>query len=215
MKKAIIAGSTGLIGSELLSLLLESPRYTEVIALTRRPLTREHSKLQIVETDLHQLKDHANALVADDVYCCLGTTMAKAGSKDKFYEVDYQYPLELARITKQNGAKQFMIVTALGSNAKSKIFYNRVKGEVEQAVEAVGFESLHIFRPSLLLGDRAEKRRGEQFATGFFRIFGFAVPMKFEPINVNEVAKAMLHFASLDRPGKLIHLSHEMHRKFY
>ena len=211
---ALIAGSTGLIGSQLLTRLLASPRYSHVIALSRRALSVNHSKLKVIITDFQGLESHSKDLVADDVFCCLGTTKAKAGSKEAFYEVDFFYPVKLAHLTHRNEARQFLIVTALGADKRSKIFYNRVKGEVEEAIESVGFESLHIFRPSLLLGDRQEKRFGEQSAIKLFKVFGFAVPEKYEPIKALDVANAMLYFASLDNEGVVIHHSHEMQKKF-
>jgi uncharacterized protein YbjT (DUF2867 family) len=210
MKTAIIAGSTGLIGSELLTMLLSSPRYERVIALTRKPLAIRSDKLTVINTDLDTIHDHKNELIGDDVYCCLGTTMAKAGSKEKFYAVDYQYPLELAKITKANGAKQFLIVTALGADKKSMIFYNRVKGEIEASLREMGFEALHIFRPSLLLGDRKESRKVEKLGMALFTTFDFLIPRKYKAIGAFDVARAMLHYASLDRNGAFVHLSADL-----
>jgi uncharacterized protein YbjT (DUF2867 family) len=210
MKTAVIAGSTGLIGSELLGMLLSSPRYSRVIALSRRPLPVRSDRLTVINTDLETIHQHTGELRGDDVYCCLGTIMAKAGSKEKFYAVDYQYPLELAKITKANGAKQFLIVTALGANKTSAIFYNRVKAEIEASLKTIGFDALHIFRPSLLLGDRKESRRGERLATMFFKNFGFLIPKKYKAIAGADVARAMLHYASLDRSGSFIHLSADL-----
>mgnify|MGYP006313076297 FL=1 len=157
MKTAIIAGSTGLIGSQLLQLLLESPIYEKIIALTRKDLPH-HPKLVQVLAEAGNISEKFEWLKADDVYCCLGTTMAKAGSKEKFREIDYDYPLELARITHSLGARQYLLVSALGADKDSSLYYNKVKGEVEEAISAVGFETLHIFRPSLLLGPRVNPK---------------------------------------------------------
>jgi uncharacterized protein YbjT (DUF2867 family) len=210
MKTAIIAGSTGLIGSELLGMLLSSPRYSHVVALSRKPLSIRSDKLTVIHTDLETIHQHSDQLAGDDVFCCLGTTMAKAGSKNKFYAVDYQYPLELAKFTKANGAKQFLIVTALGADKTSVIFYNRVKGEVEASLRLIAFESLHIFRPSFLLGERKELRVGEKIASGVFKNLDFLIPKKYKPIAGRDVAKAMLHYASVDRKGVFIHLSADL-----
>ncbi len=150
---ALVAGSTGLIGSQLLELLLEDNGYSKVIALSRKPLSISHPKLENVVMEANELKNH-NDLKADDVFCCLGTTIRQAKTKEAFRKVDFEYPVELARLLKVNGANQFLMVTALGADKHSKIFYNRVKGEVEDAISETGFTAIHIFRPSLLVGPR-------------------------------------------------------------
>jgi uncharacterized protein YbjT (DUF2867 family) len=210
MKTALIAGSTGLIGKQLLTLLLSTNRYDKVIALTRHDLGFTHPKLVELKVDFSLLDQYADKLVADDVFCCLGTTMAKAKTKQKFYEVDFTYPLRLAVATKLNNAKQYLIVSALGANKKSAMYYNRVKGEAEEAIGNLGFESLHILRPSLLLGNRDEERSGEDAAKTFYKIFGFMIPTKYKGIEASAVARAMLHYASQQQPGKFIHESGEM-----
>ncbi|MBL7843828.1 MAG: oxidoreductase [Cyclobacteriaceae bacterium] len=210
MRTALLAGSTGLIGKQLLELLLEDSHYTVVKAISRKPLDIQHAKLQNIVADLNTLTEHHDQLKADDVFCCLGTTIKQAGSQAAFRQVDYEYPLELARLTKNQGATQYLIITALGSDAKSGIFYNRVKGEVEQAIDAVGFDSYHIFRPSLLLGERTEKRAGEGAATVVYKALGFMIPLKYKAIDSAKVARAMLHFAKQNSKGKFIHESKEL-----
>jgi uncharacterized protein YbjT (DUF2867 family) len=207
MKTALIAGSTGLIGNQLLTLLLATNRYDRIIALTRHDLNIQHPKLDELRVDFSILDKYADQLVADDVFCCLGTTMAKAKTKEKFYEVDFTYPLRLAVATKLTGAKQFFLVSALGANKKSSIYYNRVKGEAEEAISNLGFESYHIFRPSLLLGPREEQRPGEDAAKVVYKIFGFLIPSKYKGVEASKVARAMLHHASKDVTGKHIHES--------
>ena len=133
--------------------------------------------------------------------------MAKAGSREKFHKIDYDYPLELARITYSLGAKQYLLVSALGADKGSSLYYNKVKGEVEEAISAVGFETVHIFRPSLLLGERAEKRSGEDAAKFFYKVFGRLIPKKYQAIDSAEVAAAMLHFAAEHKNGKFLHES--------
>lgn len=210
MRTALLAGSTGLIGKQLLELLLDDPHYTVVKAISRKPLAIQHAKLQNIVADLDTLTEHHDQLKADDVFCCLGTTIKQAGSQAAFRKVDFEYPFELAKLTKNQGATQFLIITALGSDAKSGIFYNRVKGEVEQAIDAVGFDSYHIFRPSLLLGERTEKRAGEGAATVVYKALGFLIPLKYKAIDSAKVAKAMLHFAKQNSKGKFIHESKEL-----
>ena len=209
-KTALIAGSTGLIGSQLLQLLLDSDRYSHVIALTRQDLPLQHSKLTQLKIDFSKLGESLDDFAADDIYCCLGTTMAKAGTKENFYQVDFYYPLLLAKSGKQRGAKQYMLVSALGADKNSSIYYNQVKGEIEEAVTKEHFEATHIFRPSLLLGDRSEQRTGEDAARIFYKIFGFLIPKKYKAINSANVARAMLHFASQEQKGIHIHESKDL-----
>lgn len=209
MKTALIAGSTGLIGQQLRQLLIESPFYEKVIAITRHDLP-VHSKLVQIKMEFGSITENSAMIKADDVFCCIGTTIAKVGSKEKFRQVDFYYPYLLARTTFATGAKQYLIVTSLGANKSSSIFYNEVKGEVEEAVSAVGFDSVHIFRPSLLLGDRQEKRPGEDTAKLFYQIFGFLIPRKYKAISSTKVANAMLYFATQDKKGIFIHESGEL-----
>lgn len=210
MKTALLAGSTGLIGKQLLQLLLDDPAYTEVKALSRKPIGVEHPKLRNIVLDLNKLDEHFDQLKADDVFCCLGTTIKQAGSKEAFRKVDHDYPLELAKLSKNQGATQYLIITALGSNKRSGIFYNQVKGQVEEAIDQVGFQSYHIFRPSLLLGERAEKRAGEGAATVVYKALGFLIPLKYKAIDSAKVARAMLHMAKQNSRGKFIHESKEL-----
>jgi uncharacterized protein YbjT (DUF2867 family) len=209
MKTALIAGSTGLIGSQLLKMLLESDRYSKVIALTRNDLPA-HPKLEILKIQFDQLTEWDNKLGADDIFCCLGTTMAKAGSRENFYQVDFFYPLLIAKISHTRGARQYMLVSALGANPESSIYYNRVKGEIEQAIREVPFTTVHIFRPSLLLGPREEKRSTENAAKIFYQIFGFLIPRKYKAIQSAKVARAMLAMASREQPGQFVHESGEL-----
>ncbi|MEO8472865.1 MAG: NAD-dependent epimerase/dehydratase family protein [Chryseolinea sp.] len=210
MKTALIAGASGLIGEQLLGLLLENEKYDKVIAVVRRGIAT-HPKLEQFTIDLGNEKDY-EGIKADDVFCCLGTTIAKAGSKDNFRKVDFQYPLVLAESMKRNGAKQYLIVTALGASKKSSIFYNQVKGEVEEAVSKIDFESIHIFRPSLLIGERKEKRPGEDAAKWVYTVFGFLFPSKYKGISVTKIARAMLTFASEHEHGIFIHESNVLQK---
>jgi uncharacterized protein YbjT (DUF2867 family) len=206
MKTALIAGGSGLIGSQLLELLLGDDRYSNIIAITRNELPH-HSKLTQLYIPFEKLDELNTQSKIDDVFCCLGTTMAKAKSKENFYKVDFHYPLMLARHGLKQGAKQFLLVSALGANKKASIFYNRVKGEVEEAVATVGFDTVHFLRPSLLVGPRKEERSGEDAAKFFYKIFGFLIPKKYKSIESIKVAKAMIHFASQSQQGVFVHES--------
>lgn len=210
MKKALIAGATGLVGSYVLDQLLTDANYTAVIAVTRTSLNTQHNKLQHIVTSFDKLDDVAAQLRADDIFCCLGTTIRKAGSQQAFRKVDYDYPIRLARITAANGAEKFLLVSALGADSSSRIFYNRVKGETEEALRSVGFASLHIFRPSLLLGPRTEQRAAEDAAKWFYKVFGWLIPKRYKAIHAQTVARAMLHYAHQPERGVFIHESDEM-----
>lgn len=201
MKTALIAGATGLIGKQVLQLLLEDSYYSSVKAITRKPLDVQHPKLENIILNFDQMDLRRDALKADDVFCCLGTTIRVAKTKEAFRKVDYDYPVELARVTKSMGASQYLLISALGADKNSSVFYNRVKGEVEEAIRAIEFNTFHVFRPSLLLGDRTEERVGEGAATSFFKIFGFLIPLKYKAIESAKVARAMLHFAKTNNTG--------------
>ena len=192
---------------QLLKLITSDPYYNKVKCLIRNALPIEHEKIEIIKTDGSNLDELASMLHADDVFCCLGTTIKKAKTNEAFRKIDYDYPLHLANITKALGAKQYLLVSALGANPKSSVFYNKVKGEVEEAIDALGFETFHILRPSLLLGPRAEERSGEDAAKTFFKLFGFLIPAKFKAIQSSKVANAMLQLAKQNNSGKHVHES--------
>ena len=210
MKTALIAGATGLIGKQLLQLLLQDPFYAKVKAITRKPLDLKHPKLENLVIEFEKLSEAD--LKSDDVFCCLGTTIRIAKTKEAFRKVDYEYPLELARTSKNQGATQYLLISALGADKNSGIFYNKVKGELEEAISHINFPSVHIFRPSLLLGARTEQRAGEGTATAFFKIFGFLIPTKYKAIDSGKIARAMLAFAKTDDPGFYFHESRELQK---
>jgi uncharacterized protein YbjT (DUF2867 family) len=209
MKTALIAGGTGLIGSQLLQLLLESDRYDKVIAITRKELPI-HKKLISIQVNPANFGKVDTTARIDDVYCCLGTTMAKARSKEKFYQIDFTFPVSLAKNALTQGAQQYLLVSALGADKDASIYYNKVKGEVEAAIAALKYTTFHVFRPSLLLGPRIEKRSGEDAAKFFYKVFGFLIPTKYKGIESIKVANAMLHFASQEKKGHFIHESKEL-----
>ncbi len=194
-RTALLLGATGLIGGHCLNYLLNDDTYGRVVALLRRPLEREHPQLEQQVIDFDRLQEFRELLRAQDVFCCLGSTMRKAGSQEAFRRVDYDYPVAVARAALENGAEQFLIVTSLGADPRSRIFYNRVKGEVEEAVKPLPFERIVILRPSLLLGERAELRRGERLAEPVARALTPLLrgPLrKYRPIEARSVAAAMV-----------------------
>ncbi|CAN5461480.1 oxidoreductase [soil metagenome] len=199
-KTALVLGASGLIGNLLTHRLVDSPIYSNVKVLVRKSLSWQHPRLQEVQFDF----DHPNGLLAqaDDIFCCLGTTIKKAGSRENFRKVDYQYPMDIARLGLTNGAQQFAIVTAMGANPASSIFYNRVKGDVERDLAALNYPRLLIFRPSLLLGDRSENRFTERIASGVMRLFSPLIPAKYKGIDADKVANAMLLTMQQELTGK-------------
>ncbi len=212
-KIALIAGASGLTGSCLLSLLLEDRRYKLVIVLTRKPLNKTHPKLIELIVDFDHLEESCNEIRADHIFCCLGTTMKKAGSREAFRKVDCEYPLYLARITKQLGASHFLLVSALGADKNSSIFYSRTKGEIEENVADLKFSSYYIFRPSLILGKRSERRIGEELSKFIVRALQFVMigPLKkYRSVQAESIAGAMVFYAKVQDPGMKIIESEEI-----
>jgi uncharacterized protein YbjT (DUF2867 family) len=214
-RTALLLGATGLVGGHCLRLLLEEPAYGRVHVLTRRGLGRAHPRLAEHVVDFDRLDGTAAAVRADDVFCCLGTTIAKAGSRDAFRRVDHDYPLNTARLALARGARRFLLVSALGADPRSRVFYNRVKGETERDVSALGFDAVVLLRPSLLIGERAERRRGEEIGK---RVMPFVGPLlvgplrKYRGIEGETVARAMVRLALGDAAGVRIVESDEIAR---
>jgi uncharacterized protein YbjT (DUF2867 family) len=197
-RTALLAGATGLVGGHCLDLLLHDDAYGQVTVLGRRELGTTHRKLVQRVVDFDRLAELDDVPRVDDVFCCLGTTMKQAGSEEAFRRVDFTYVYELVRLASRHRAGQFLLVSALGANRQSRVFYNRVKGEVEEAVRKLPFDGVHIFRPSLLLGDRRESRPGERLAILAGRALGFVFigPLgRYRPIAARAVAAAMVRIA--------------------
>ncbi len=212
-RTALLIGATGLIGGHCLDLLLKDKAYNKIITLGRRTLDRDDEKLIQHVIDFDALENSKELIKADDVFCCLGTTIKKAGSQEAFRKVDFTYPTEIAHIASQNGAEQFLIVTSIGANSKSLFFYNRVKGETEEAISKIDFKSIQIFRPSLLLGERKETRSGERWGEFFLTIFKFLLVgslRKYRSIDSLEVAKAMVRMAKAKPSGVHIYESQKI-----
>ncbi len=199
MKTALILGATGLIGRGLTNLLLADIRYSKIIVLVRKPMDFIHKNLLQITFDFNSPDN--SLLIADEVYCCLGTTINTAGSKAEFYKVDHDYVVKTAAITFSNGIKKYALVSSVGADKNSTVFYNKTKGETEEALSAIGFESLFIFRPSILLGKRNEKRLGEAVAKWLMVKLSFLVPKKYKAIEAVTVARAMIVTMNSGRRG--------------
>lgn len=195
-KTAIVLGATGLTGSHLLELLLQDSDYDRVKVFTRKELTISHPKIEEYVIDLLKLSDNANKFTADVVFCCIGTTKAKTPNKELYRAVDYGIPVEAAKLCKQNGINSFIVISALGANAKSKVFYNRLKGEMERDVLAQQIEHTQLLQPSLIVGDRDEKRMGEDLSKKIMKVIGFLIPARYKMIEGKTIAKAMVQMAN-------------------
>ncbi|MGB3850012.1 MAG: oxidoreductase [Tunicatimonas sp.] len=202
-KHALIAGATGLVGNELLQQLIGGRQYHTISLLSRHEIETTSKRVETIIVDYDQLTDEQIPAV-DDVFCCLGTTMNKAGSKEAFRKVDHDYPLRVAEITRRKGAQQYLLVSAMGADPTSYFFYNRVKGEVEEAIARLNFDAFHVLRPSMLLGERTETRTGEQI--GQVMMQSVAPLMvgglkKYQPIAASTVAEAMVCVAKKELRG--------------
>jgi uncharacterized protein YbjT (DUF2867 family) len=199
---AVLAGATGLVGGECLTRLLASRRYGRVIVVTRRPLESggRHRRLETVVTDFDRLDEVAAQLGGDHVFCALGTTIRKAGSQARFRVVDHDYPLRLARITRERRARHFSLVSALGASRSSPFFYSRVKGELEDDLKRMGWPSLALFRPSVIAGERGESRPLERLGERLLRL----APATWRPVEAGDIAAAMIATALGEPPGVTI-----------
>lgn len=191
--KAIVIGSTGLVGEHLLQLLDQDPRFTSVSALVRKPGTLQSSKINYVVVNFDQLD--ASLVNGDLLFCALGTTLKKAGSKEAQYKIDLTYNFETARIAKANGVNKLAHVSSIGANAKSGNFYLRVKGELEEKLNALNFETAIVVRPSFILGDRKEFRLGEKIGIVLMNALGFLMIgslKKYKGVHAKQIAKCMI-----------------------
>ncbi len=196
-----------------MQLLINDPLIKGITIFVRKELNLNNSKLKQVVVDFEKLESYKEHFKVDHVFCCLGTTIKTAGSKDAFLKVDYTYVVESAKVAKSQGVKCFSVVSSMGANGKSKIFYNRVKGDMENALQKIDFPTLHIFRPSLLIGERKEIRRGEKIGAAISRAFSFAFIKglkKYKPIQGSLVAKSMLDHAKAKTQGLQIIESDKM-----
>jgi uncharacterized protein YbjT (DUF2867 family) len=206
-RSALVAGATGLVGLELVKTMLHKDLYQKITVLTRSPFPMEDDRLEVILlSNFDQMADHTAAFNAHDVFCCLGTTRKQAGSKAQFRKIDLEYPLRMAKIAKsQPEFKKYHIVTALGANADSALYYNRIKGELEDELKGLQLPALKIYRPSLLLGKRKQSRFLEDVAkavSSFLSFFVIGVQIgRLWSIKAEEVAAAMYKVAEADKPG--------------
>lgn len=207
-KQALIVGATGLVGRKLLTRLLKEETYEQVHAIVRRPLGINHPRLQEYVCDFERLEEITEAYAVDDVFCCLGTTIKKARTREAMYRIDVTYPLTVAKLAKERGARHFIHISSAGADAKSKIWYSKMKGELEQQLKLISYEALSILRPSLLLGEREEHRFMEKVSSdvvrGLFKTIRKPVPAQLG-IEAGAVAQAMLSIAAGNQGGTIVY----------
>lgn len=197
MRSAIVVGATGLTGTSLIEQLCENDDYVSVIVIARRELQYKHPKLEVKIRNFDTLEEK-DIEFAHELYCCLGTTIKKAGSREAFEKVDFEYPLAIASLAKKRGIPHMLVITAMGANEQSSIYYNRVKGKLEQALMELGLQRLSIIRPSLLVGQREEFRFGEKLGETVLKLIKPLLigPLKrVRSIDASQVAKAMIVIA--------------------
>jgi uncharacterized protein YbjT (DUF2867 family) len=212
-KTALLVGATGLVGEQLLTQLLYHQAYEKVIALTRRKIHLDSEKLDNRIVDFDELEKAAGKIKCDDLYIALGTTIKKAGSQEAFRKVDHDYILKAALVAKAGGANQCLLVSAAGASADSLIFYNRVKGQTEDAIQEIGFWSTHFFRPGVLVGDREEFRLGERIGIGVSNILRGISPGilgDYNPTKVDVLAAKMIAAAQGVQAGVHVHGAREL-----
>ncbi len=196
LRTALVIGSTGMVGRELVTQLCESSEFEQVISFVRRSSGFSHSKLQEHVVNFDQPESWKELLKGDVLFSCMGTTLAAAGSKVSQYKVDYTYQYETARMAAENNVPVYVLVSSTGANANSALFYPKIKGQLDEAVQKLGFKSVQILRPGQLYGERQQKRSAELFAVKMmFAMNSLGLFKKYKPIHASEVAKAMISAA--------------------
>jgi len=187
------------VGRECVRQLVAHPAFGRVVVLARRPLPADlrHPQLQTILAEFDRLEAQPDAFQVSHVFCALGTTIKQASSRERFRQVDFGYPLRVAQLAREAGARHYLLVGSMNADPGSRLFYPRVKGELEQALIGLGFPSLTIVRPSLLLGDREEFRLGEVI----FKALAWTFPPKYRAVHARDVARALVEAAAADRPG--------------
>ena len=197
-KTAIILGASGLTGSILLELLLQDDQYSCVKIFSRKSIEKKHPKIKEFVGDLLQLENFANDFSGDVCFCCIGTTAKKTPDKEMYRKIDFGIPVAAAKLCAKNKIPTYMVISALGADAKSSIFYTRTKGEMEEAVLQENIPNTYLLEPSIIFGDRKESRIGEKIAIVLTKLFGFLLVgklRKYKGIEAENIAKAMFYLA--------------------
>ena len=214
MKTAIIFGSSGLIGNELFKTILLSNTYDKIKIFVRTIPEVNNPKVEIIKTDFRNLEKYKDKIKGDDCYFCIGTTKKDTPNKDEYRRVEYDIPIEVAKITKANSVNSFFYVSSIGANPNASSNYLKNKGQVEEELKALNFSKLAIFRPSLLVGNRKSFRLGEVIFTPIMNtlaLFAFGHLRKYKPIKIENVVKAMLYI-SKNNLSEIIFESNELEK---
>lgn len=217
MKKAIIYGANGLVGSYILETLLNNDNYDLITIVVRKDTGIQHQKLQVIVGDFHSFANAVNGIAVDEVYIALGTTQKKTPDKKDYYQIDHDYPVLAAKSAKENGAKTVLLVSSIGADAKSNVFYTRTKGETERDIISLGLEHTCILRPSMILGDRKEKRPLEKVLKGIWCVINplfMGKLNKYKGIEAKHIAQAMVNAANQPKGKVSIFHWKEMSARF-
>lgn len=210
-KTALVFGASGLVGSHLIQELAVHDSYQKVYSFGRRKLDLENDKIEEIIIDFDNMSEFGHLIKGDDIFICLGTTIKSAGSQEAFRKVDFDYIFQSAQIAAQNGANQLLLVSSTGADVNSSVFYNKVKGEIEEAVKQLPFWSVKIFQPSILLGSRNENRFAEAIGQSigrFLNRFTSDLFDLYQPVEAENVARAMLIAAQGLEEGVKVYQSH-------
>jgi uncharacterized protein YbjT (DUF2867 family) len=192
---ALVFGSSGLTGRFLTELLIKDPRYDKIILFVRKESNNYHGKTQQIVFNPDKIEDIKERIAGDQLFCCLGSTIKKAGSKEDFFKIDHHLVVNIAKASKSNGIKTFSVISSIGASPKSSNFYLNTKGLTEEVLQTLDFENLSILRPSMLLGLRSESRPMEEAGKVVFRVLGKLMTgklKKYRPIHAETVARAMI-----------------------
>ncbi|WP_353484116.1 NAD(P)H-binding protein [Haliscomenobacter sp.] len=211
-KNATLVGATGLIGGQILQQLLEDPDFAIIKVLVRRPIDFTHPKVQLIILDFADEAAYQVAIAGSDVvFCSVGTTLKQVNSDMVAYrKIDYDIPVNAARFCAATACPKFLLVSSIGADSQSRNFYLKLKGEVEEKVGSLGLSTVSIFRPSMLLGQRAEFRLGERIGQVLMGVLGFLIPAQYKAIDVKTVARAMVAVAKKDTAGVQFYTYAEM-----
>lgn len=204
MKTAIILGATGLTGGLLLEKLLKDPSFEKITLFSRNSVQINDPKIEEHLIDMFQLENYSDAFKADVVFCCVGTTKAKTPDKENYKKIDYGIPVTAVKLAKENEIKTFIVISSLGADENSSVFYNKTKGEMQRDVLNQNIDNTYVLQPSLIIGDRNESRFGEDLAGFFMKIFGFLIPKKYKMIKAETIAEAMHVLAKEGYSEKII-----------
>jgi uncharacterized protein YbjT (DUF2867 family) len=206
-KSAIILGATGLTGNIVLNKLLTDSRYNKIKIFTRKPLRLENTKVTEILCDLLDVESYKDNFFADEVFCCIGTTTKKTPDKELYKKIDYGISVDSAKLCKQNCINTFIVMSSMGANAKSSIFYSKTKGEMEEAVFKQKIKNTYVLRPSIIGGNRNESRFTEKVGLVAMKIFDpllVGLLRKYRTINAETIANAMIHLANNNIDERII-----------